>query len=191
MALAAERPWSEVDYREIAAKAGVPLAEAWKAAPGRQAILRQLSRLADEAVLKEPAALGDGDARDRLFDVLMARFDFLRPYRHGLASVAKGVGGDPAAALYGGLNLLQSMRAMLLAAGLSADGWRGHLRAKGLLVVWLAAARTFLKDESEDLSPTMAALDGQLRRAESLLRRFGRGERAGAAVSDAAAEERT
>ncbi len=174
MALAAERPWSEVGYREIAAKAGVPLAEAWKAAPGRQAILRHLSARADEAVLKEPAALEDGDARDRLFDVLMRRFDALRPYRQGLASVARSVSGDPAAALAGGLGLLQSMRAMLLAAGIPAEGWRGALRAKGLLVIWLAAARTFLKDDSEDLSPTMAALDSQLRRADSLLGRFRR-----------------
>ncbi len=174
MALAAERPWPEVGYREIAAKAGVPLAEAWKAAPGRHGILRHLSRMADLAVLKEPAALDDGDARDRLFDVLMRRFDALRPYRNGLASVARSMSGNPAAALSGGLSLLQSMRAMLLAAGLTAEGYRGLFRAKGLSVIWLASARTFVKDESEDLAPTMAALDSQLRRAERVLGWFRR-----------------
>ncbi len=169
MSLAAERPWSEIGYREIAAQAGVPLAEAWKAAPGRQSILRHLSKMADQAVLKEPAALEDGDARDRVFDVLMRRFDALRPYRSGLASVANTMNGDPGAVISGGMSLLNSMQAMLLAAGLKAEGWGGLLRAKGLALVWLATARTFLKDESEDLAPTMAALDSQLRRAERLL----------------------
>lgn len=169
MSLAAEQPWSEVGYREIAAKAGVPLAEAWKAAPGRQAILGHLSRMADEAVLKEPAALEDGDARDRVFDVLMSRFDALKPHRAGLASVARSMSGDPAAALCGGLSLLKSMQGMLLAAGLKTDGCGGVLRAKGLTLIWLASARTFLKDESEDLAPTMAALDKELRRAERIM----------------------
>ncbi len=169
MSLAADKPWQEVGYREIAAQAGVPLAEAWKAAPGRQSILRHLSHMADQAVLKEPAALDDGDARDRVFDVLMRRFDALRPYRSGLASVASAMSGDPAASLSGGLGLLNSMRAMLLAAGLKTEGLGGLLRAKGLALIWLASARTFLKDESEDLAPTMAALDSQLRRAERMM----------------------
>lgn len=169
MTLAGERPWQEVGYREIAAQAGVPLSEAWKAAPGRQSILRHLSRMADEAVLKEPAALEDGDARDRVFDVLMRRFDALRPYRSGLASVARSMNNDPAAAVCGGLSLLKSMQAMLLAAGLRVEGCGGLLRAKGLTLIWLASARTFLQDESEDLAPTMAALDSQLRRAERMM----------------------
>ncbi|MEO1193378.1 MAG: TetR/AcrR family transcriptional regulator [Pseudomonadota bacterium] len=166
MELAADRPWDEVGYREIAAKAGVPLAEAWAAAPGRQAILGHLSRMADQAVLKEPAALEDGDARDRVFDVLMRRFDALRPYRAGLASVVQSFGRNPGGALCGGAGLFQSMRAMLLAAALPIEGGRGAVRVKIVTLVWLATLRTFLRDESEDLSPTMATLDSQLRRAE-------------------------
>ncbi|GAB5467394.1 MAG: TetR family transcriptional regulator [Rhodospirillales bacterium] len=175
MALAAERPWNEVGYREIAAKAGVPLAEAWVAAPGRRAILAHLSRQADLTVLKEPAAQEDGDARDRVFDVLMRRFDALRPYRAGLASVAAAMGRDPGSALCGGLGVMRSMRAMLLAAGVSAEGGSGLLRVKGLTWVWLATLRTFLRDDSVDLSPTMAALDSQLRRAERVAGWFRQG----------------
>ncbi len=174
MKLAAERPWAEIGYREIAAAAGVPLAEAWRAAPGRSAILGHLSRMVDEAVLKEPVALDEGDARDRLFDVLMRRFDALGPYREGLASVVDALGRSPARALFGGLVLLRSMQAMLIAAGVPAEGLRGQLKAKGLAVVWLATLRTFLRDDSEDLSPTMASLDKQLRRAERLYGWLGR-----------------
>ena len=178
MTLAAAKPWPEIAYREIAAQAGVPLAEAWTAAPGRQAILAHLSHLADREVLKEPAALEDGCARDRMFDVLMRRFDALRPYRCGLASVARGLANDPGAALASGRSLCCSMEAMLVAAGVSAEGCAGFLKTKGLVGVWLGTFRTFLKDESEDLAPTMAALDRQLRRAERIMGWFGRRRKA-------------
>jgi len=174
MTLAAERPWNEVSYRDIAALAGLPLAEAWRAAPGRPAILGHLSRMADQAVLDEPAADRDGDARDRLFDVLMRRFDALRPHREGLASVVASASRDPAVAVAGGLGVLRSMQAMLVAAAVPADGVSGLIKAKGLSLIWLTTLRSFLKDESEDLAPTMAALDQQLRRAEWLMGRFGR-----------------
>src|SRR5690606_36093379 len=95
MELAAQRPWGEVTYRQIVATAGLRLDEAHRLASDKGAILAALARQADRAVLAEPAAIEDGSARDRLFDVLMRRFDQLRPYRAGLASVAASAGRDP------------------------------------------------------------------------------------------------
>ena len=74
---------------------------------------------------------------------------------------------------------MTTMTLILEAAGISASGPFGMLRAKGLLVVWLATARVWLKDESPDLGPTMAALDRNLRRAERLAMQIDRFERAG------------
>ena len=64
------------------------------------------------------------------------------------------------------------MALMLEAAGLAAGGARGVLRIKGLALVYLASLRVWLKDESADKARTMAALDKQLRRAESLMQRL-------------------
>jgi hypothetical protein len=60
------------------------------------------------------------------------------------------------------------MRWMLNAAGQPTHGVRGALRIRGLTAVWLWASRTFERDESEDLSATMAALDTALRRAQQM-----------------------
>lgn len=172
MSLAAARPWGEVTYREIVATAGLKLDEAHRLAPDKGAILVALSRQADRAVLAEPAAIEDGGARDRVFDVLMRRFDQLKGYRAGLASVAAASGRDPALALCLTFNLGCSMQAMLVAAGVSTEGLAGLLRIKGLAAIWAGTFRTFLRDESEDLSETMASLDQKLRRAEAILDRF-------------------
>ncbi len=45
-------------------------------------------------------------------------------------------------------------------------------RIKHLTAVYLATLRVWLQDESNDQARTMAALDGHLRRSESLPGRF-------------------
>ncbi len=57
---------------------------------------------------------------------------------------------------------------MLEAAGLSAAGLRGVVRAETLVGVWLYALRAWKDDESADLSGTMAAMDKALDQAERL-----------------------
>ena len=62
--------------------------------------------------------------------------------------------------------LRRSMSAMLEAANLSSDGLSGALRQNGLLAIHYAVSRVFDKDDSADLSKTMAALDNRLKMAE-------------------------
>jgi len=172
MRLAAERPWGEITYREIVATAGLKLDEAHRLAPDKGAILCGLSRQADRAVLAEPAAIEDGSARDRLFDVLMRRFDQFKPHRAGLASVTAAACRDPGLALGLACQSAQSMQAMLVAAGISTEGFAGLFRIKGLAAIWAGSFRRFLRDESDDLAETMSDLDQRLRRAEAILQRF-------------------
>ncbi len=110
----------------------------------------------------------------------MRRFDALQPHRAALSVILRDSFGDPQA-LFAVPQLLNSMAWMLEAAGLSAAGWRGRLRVRLLAALYLGVLRVFLRDDSPDLTKTMATLDRRLRRAESLLGRFGngRGEAAG------------
>lgn len=63
------------------------------------------------------------------------------------------------------------MATMLEAAGLSASGCRGMLRVKGLSAIYLSSLKVWLKDESQDMAKTMAALDKKLNQADGLVRR--------------------
>jgi hypothetical protein len=58
------------------------------------------------------------------------------------------------------------MGLMLEAAGVPSDGIRGAIKSKALAAIYAATLRDWLKDDTTDKSPTMAALDGRLRRAE-------------------------
>jgi len=184
LALATERGWEGISLRDIARRAGVALADLYAAYPGKPAILAALTEQVDETVLEahaggaedEPgtgqAAAGSPDdsaaepARDRLFDVLMTRFDQLQPHRAALQRILPTYRSDPALALGGLCQLRTSMRRMLEAAGLDSHGLRGELRLAVLCTVYLATLRVWLHDESTDMARTMATLDGYLRRLE-------------------------
>ena len=167
MTLAAERGWRRLTLGEIAEAAGLTLAELRAQISSKPAILLALNDLVDEAMLA--AGPGDGDsARERLFEVLMRRFEALQPYKDGLASALRDGPGDPLAALCGGLALLRSMAWTLEAAGIGSAGFVGLTRTKVLSGIYLSTIPVWLRDDSDDLGRTMAALDKRLARAESL-----------------------
>ena len=121
-------------------------------------------RLADEQALT--GALDSGPARERLFDVVMRRFDALQQHRAGVLALLDGLPGDPGTALLLAGATAGSMVWMLEAAGMPAGGWRGALASQGMVAVWLYTLRAWRRDDSPDLSGTMAALDRALTRAE-------------------------
>jgi ubiquinone biosynthesis protein COQ9 len=164
--LAAERGWSRTSVAAAARAAELPLDQARTRFPGRAAVLIRFGRMADQAALHN--APSDGAIRDKLFDLLMRRFDVLQAHRPGVLSLLHALPAEPPTALLLACATRRSMRWMLEAAGCTAQGLRGELRVRGLVAVWLWTLRAWERDETSDLSTTMAALDAALRRAEQV-----------------------
>ena len=156
--------WHRLNLVEAARNAGLDVARTRARFPGRCALLLRFGSLADQAALT--GAPAEGPVRDRLFDILMRRIDVLQSHRAGVAALLRALPTDPAAALLLGSASLRSMGWMLDGAGASAAPPLGLLRAKALLAVWLWTMRAWQRDESEDLSATMAAPDQARARAE-------------------------
>ncbi len=168
--LGAEAGWRGVSAAAAARHAGLDLAAARHRFTGRYAVLRRFGQLADAYALT--GALQDGTPRDRLFDSLLRRFDFLQRHRAGVSALLRGLPFDPALAAWLARANLLSMGWLLEGAGISAQGVRGELRKRGLLAVWAWSLRTWLNDDSTDLSATMAAVDAALTRADQIASRF-------------------
>src|SRR5208283_736819 len=77
--------WRRLSLAAVAAKAELPILQVYRNFGSKQAILCGLYRRIDEAVLADPPA-GEADERprDRLFDLLMRRFDALQPHKSAL-----------------------------------------------------------------------------------------------------------
>ena len=176
--LAARQGWRQTSLSEIAAEAGLDPARVRAVYPSKAAIIGGFVRRIDEQVLAHAAKAGtsgnaggkaDGSARDRLFDVLMRRFDALTPHKAGLAAIVRDTCVDPLAAVVLLPRIMCSMASMLEAAGVSSSGLFGALRVQGLAVVYAEAFRVWLGDDSKDMAKTMAALDRALGRAERIV----------------------
>lgn len=162
--LAALEGWRKVSVPAAARAAELSLAEARARFPARATILLKFASLVDQAALRDAPA--DGPVRDRLFDLLMRRFDALQAQRDGVKALLRYLPADPLAALMLAGATQRSMRWMLEAAGIDTAGTRGDLRVQGLTAVWLWSLRAWERDTSDDLSGTMAAVDNALQRAE-------------------------
>lgn len=170
--LAAEKPWSDISLTDIAAASGLALADLRREFPSKGAILGAFARMIDEKVMAASANVDLARApRDRLFEVIMNRFDALAPYRLGLKSIVNGMAPDPAMLT----PIFNSQRWTLEAAGLPADGPRGNIRIMGLAALYASVLRTWLDDTDPGLAKTMAELDRALRRGEGLLDPIDRG----------------
>ena len=164
--LAAEKSWADVGLAEVAARADLGLDTLRAEVHSKADLLAKLLRAIDDAVLKaagRPAA--DLSKRDALFEVIMARFDLLAPYKPALRSIhASGSADFSLAAPY-----LASQHWMLQAAGIGTDGLAGGARVAGLAVAYASVFRTWLGDEDPGLGKTMAALDRHLRRGQAAM----------------------
>ena len=171
-ALALDHGWRDLSLAEIAEAAALPLSAVYAAFPSKQAILAGFARQVDAEMLAEGGEGLDTPARDRLFDMVMRRFDALQPYKDALAVILQDQMRDPLATCCGLGRLARSMAATLEAAGFSTTGCRGALRVKGLSAIYLSTVRVWLRDDSEDMAATMAHLDKQLARVDSLIGRL-------------------
>jgi len=170
--LALERGWRDLSLAEIAEAAELPLSTVYPIFPSKQAILDGFAGRVDAEMLSEAGEGLETPARDRLFDMLMRRFDALLPYKEALGVILQDQLCDPLATCCGLGRLARSMAATLEAAGFSTTGCRGVLRIKGLSAIYLATLRVWLRDDSEDMAKTMAHLDKQLARVDSFLGRL-------------------
>ena len=172
LALAAERPWSEISLADVAERAGVSLAALRAEYSGRRAILRDFTARIDAEVLAgiDPE-MADEPARDRILDTVMRRFDKLAPYKAGIRGLARAARCEPGLALALARAGLVSQPWMLASAGIEAASPLGRLRAAGLGLVYARVVPVWLDDEDPGLARTLAALDKALASGEKALSR--------------------
>ena len=167
LAILPEKPFQAIGLADIAAAAGVSLAQLRDEFPSTLAILAAHVKATDRAVLAEDLSdMADEPVRERLFDVLMRRLEVLAPHREAIGSLLRSARRDPPLAV--ALNGLarRSQQWMLTAAGIGASGPRGMIRAQGLAVLFASVLRTWIDDDDPGQARTMAALDRALGRGQ-------------------------
>lgn len=171
LSLAAATPWREVTIMGLADAASRPVsdfhgASLWEAVDCvEEAFDRAISEDADQLDPKQTA-------RDRLFELIMRRFEAMEGHRAAVLAMEQGVDRDPILMASAHQRHVRCARWVLALAGLEADGMTGQARAQGLAMIIGQARIAWRGDSAGDYAKTMASLDKNLRRAEETLGRW-------------------
>lgn len=173
--LAGRKGWRTLSLAEIAAEAGVSLADLASCFVCRQEMLDQFERIIDRRMLGRAVGPDSTDRlRDRLFDLLMERFEALQPFREGVNRIARDLPFDPASGLVLAAALPRTVAWMYAGAGVPVEGPLMPLRIAALSGLYLSVFRTWSRDDGPDLAKTMAALDRALDKASGWIGRLDR-----------------
>jgi hypothetical protein len=171
LSLAASTPWREVTLVKLAAEAGRPVSDYYGASVGEAADC--VEEAFDRAVGDNIDKLDPSQSvRDRLFELIMRRFEAMEPHRAAVLAMEQGNDRDPAIMAIVHQRHVRCARWVLALAGLEADGMTGQARAQGLGVIIGQARAAWRGDDAGDFAKTMASLDKNLRRAEEMFGRW-------------------
>jgi AcrR family transcriptional regulator len=172
MALAQQRKWGEITLADIAQAAGLSLPDLRHEFSCKSDMLRAFQAEVDAEVLtKMKAAAAGQNPRDRVFDVIMTRFEVLAPYKPALKRISDYLCCHPGEGAFLACSTLVSQYWMLSSAGIKLDGPGGALRVAGLAGIFAKVFQIWLDDPSPSLDKTMAALDRRLTIGEQWLAR--------------------
>jgi ubiquinone biosynthesis protein COQ9 len=168
--LAAERGWGQVSLNEIAERTGLSLADLRREFTCKTDLLKGFQAEVDAEVLsKMKPAAEEQTPRDRLFDLIMTRFEVMQPYKQALDRIHAGLRCRPREAAKLFCSTLASQYWMLAGAGAKLDGPGTGLRVAGLTAIYGKVFHVWLEDDSPGLDRTMAALDRRLQLGEQRL----------------------
>ena len=166
--LLARRPWQELTLTSVAKSARIPLAELQRIAPSKPRLFGLILRRIGAVVAMQLTA-DSGETHDRMFDVAMAWFDALAKHKKATRSLYEGLRRDPLSLVTAKNDILEAAHWLLALA--EADSGPGlSLRALGFAAVLGHAVPAWL-DDGPDLAKTMARLDADLRRGETVMKR--------------------
>jgi len=168
--LLADNPFEQIGLAEVAAEAGLSLAQLRGEFGSTLAMVAAHVKAVDRAVLAADFSdMAEEPPRERLFDVLMRRLETLSPHREAVRSLLRSAGRNPPLAFALNGLAVRSQQWMLSAADIKASGPRGMIRAQGLALLFASVLRTWVRDDDPGLARTMAALDRALGRGQRMV----------------------
>jgi hypothetical protein len=171
LATAGSSPWRTLTLLDLARAAGRPVSDFYGASMGEA--VDCVEEAFDRAISDNLEALDASQSvRDRLFDLIMKRFEAMEPHRAAVLAMEAGLDRDPILLAAQHQRHVRCARWVLALAGLEADGMTGNARAQGLGVIVGQARSAWRGDDAGDFTKTMASLDKNLRRAEEMFGRW-------------------
>lgn len=151
--------WSEASLVKIAQESNIATEEFYKYFPSKFNILDELFTRIDMQTLANVEKFNPADtSEEKLFAVLMGRFDSMRPYKEVIRKLWYDSLSEPILLLSSAPKGLTSLNWMLELADIHLTGWGGAMKLKLFALLYLSEIKVWLEDDSEDMAKTMSSL---------------------------------
>jgi hypothetical protein len=162
--LAQTRAWNDISIEEIFENADCNKDIARALYDTKLDIFALYGRSVDLKLAEnmDGAFSGDESLKDRLFDIMMERFDILNENRAAVVSILNGMTLDPKKGISAFMRSCESIEMMMNLADIDSYGWKGSARTIALSGIYLKVLRDWVSDDSADMAATMASLDKAL-----------------------------
>ncbi|MDD9900879.1 MAG: TetR/AcrR family transcriptional regulator [Alphaproteobacteria bacterium] len=158
LACADKSGWADTSLNDIAKKAKIRVSSVEAIFPDISDIIRHTLKTLDNEMTALVTDNLTGAWRDDLFEILMSRFEIMDEHKNAYVSLLPAILHLPTAAPRMIRRYGHSMKLMLETAGLQTSP--AHMLIFGGL--YASIADTWRKDDTPDLSKTMAAVDKRL-----------------------------
>lgn len=168
LSLADKTGWKSLTLKTIAKKAKLPEKAVAAQFKDTWAILRHVLQKLEKDTAKNVQKRLGKNWRDNLFEILMTRFDLAQKHRAAFKSLPHAFIEHPRTAAHFVKPFYKTMQGMLELSGMKKSRCRqAHIAVFTLL--YLSVVDAWMKDDTADLSKTMAATDKRLEMFESLI----------------------
>jgi ubiquinone biosynthesis protein COQ9 len=172
--LVTEKGWQATTLESVSEACDLPISELTQILPSKERLFPMLAEIVEQDIF---SLLGAGELsqyseKERAIEIFLTKFEILTPFKLFFKTLRENFLSETEMSIPFSLAELSSLDRILTHYQFSDSSLISTLKRKGLFGIYLLSLDTWLKDETEDLSPTLAKLDSLLSKGESLLEKY-------------------
>lgn len=162
--------WDVLTMETLAEKVALTSVQLYHIFPTRCELLKGIVEFIDDKMMAlYQEGQTDLSLQEKLFDMIMCRFEVMESYKKSLKNIIIVILRDPLSFPGGILAGLHSMTLILDAADVPVEGIKGKFNINVFSCFYLYVLKVWFEDESHDMAKTLAHVDKGLKNIISFL----------------------
>ena len=170
--LVSEIGWENFNLKLLAEKNKFELDDIKTIFKTKSSVLKEFSIMIDEEVVNSinQNDFIDNPVKDNLFEIIMMRFEKLKAYKNGILKILNSAKKNPLILKKVSRQLFSSLDFFLEVSNAKDNFLFDKFKLSALFLIYSYVFRIWLKDDSDEMSKTMAELDSLLSKSEIIVK---------------------
>lgn len=159
-----QTPWDMLTMEALAEKMTITPVQLYHIFSTRCELLKGIVQFIDDKMMAlYQEGQGDLPLQEKLFDIIMCRFEVMETYKKSLKNIVFAIWRDPLSFPGGILSGLHSMTLILEVVDVPVQGIKGKFNLNILSFFYLYALKFWFEDDTQDMAKTLTHVDKGLK----------------------------